>query len=107
VNYHLREAGLGSQLDSVLAADVYVHAGFARVESDIEAARLGVAEMIEGLQEEGWRAELVEAERAYSEDPTAENWSRLQQCMVTAHRQDQNNREKNYPESVTVGASKI
>ena len=46
---------------------------------------------------------MAEAEKAYAEDPTEENWSRLQECMVTVHHQNQINREKDYPESVAGG----
>ena len=101
VNNHLQEAGFAAQLQSIMAPDAIAHAGFARDETEIVAVRLGIAEMVEGLRESGRRAELAEAERAYAEDPTAENWSRLQECMVTAHHKTQLNREKDYPDSVT------
>jgi DNA primase len=101
VNNHLQEAGFAAQLQSIMAPDAIAHAGFARDETEIVAVRLGIAEMVEGLRESGRRAELAEAERAYAEGPTAENWSRLQECMVTAHHKTQLNREKDYPDSVT------
>ena len=101
VNNQLREEGFAAQLQSIMAPDAIAHAGFARGETEIAAVRLGIAEMVDGLREAGRRAELAEAERAYAEDPTAENWSRLQECMVTAHHQNQINREKDYPDSVT------
>ena len=104
VNTHLQEAGFASQVQAILAPDALTHAGFARVEAESAAVRLGIAEMMDGLREQGRRAELVEAERAYAENPTEENWSRLQECMVTAHHQNQINREKDYPDSVTGSA---
>ncbi len=101
---HLQEAGFAAQMQAILAPDALTHAGFARAEAESAAVRLGIAEMVDGLREQGWRAELVEAERAYAENPTEENWSRLQECMVTAHHQNQINREKDYPDSVTGSA---
>lgn len=43
---------------------------------------------------------MVEAEKTYAEEPTEENWSRLQECMVTVHQQNQINKEKDYLESI-------
>ena len=56
--------------------------------------------MVDGLRGEGRRAEMAAAEQAYAEDPTEENWSRLQECMVTVQQENQLNKEKDYPESV-------
>ncbi|MBK18484.1 MAG: DNA primase [Rhodospirillaceae bacterium] len=105
VRNHLQEKGFAAQLQSILAPEVYIHAGFARAEAETVAVRLGLAEMVEGLREEGRRADLAEAERTYAENPTEENWSRLQECMVTAHHQNQINRDKTYPDSVTGGGA--
>jgi DNA primase len=100
LNNHLKGKGYAELVKSILNPVVYIHAGFARTEAEISAVRVGIGEMVDGLREEGRKAEMAEAEKAYVEDPTEENWSRLQECMVTVHRENQINQEKDYPESV-------
>jgi len=87
VRRHLKATGYSDALAAIFAPDVLVHAGFARGDSGVEAARRGVLQLIDRLRETDWRAQLDEAERAYADDPTEQNWTRLQQSMLTLHRQ--------------------
>lgn len=101
VSHYLQEKGYSELMKAILHPAVYIHAGFARGEATISSVRMGVSEMVDGLREGGQKAEVAEAEQAYAEDPTEENWSRLQERMVTVHRQDQVNKEKDYSEFFT------
>jgi len=83
----LRDRGFSGALDAILAADVYVHAGFARAEAGALAAREGFDQVVHRLQEPERRAQLAEAERAFAEDPTEENWTRLRTSMLSAQHQ--------------------
>ena len=87
VQRHLKATGYSDALAAIFAPDVLVHAGFAKGDAGAEAARRGVLQLIDRLRETDWRAQLDEAERAYADDPTEQNWSRLQQSMLTLHRQ--------------------
>ncbi len=85
VRRHLKATGFSDGLAAVFAPDVLVHAGFARGGADVAAARGGILQLIERFRQADWRAQRDEAERAYGDDPTEENWSRLQQSMLTLH----------------------
>jgi hypothetical protein len=74
-------------LGAVLAPDVYVHAGFARSEAEARIAREGFDQVVYRLHEPERRAQRVEAERAYAEDPTEENWTRLRTSMLSTQLQ--------------------
>ena len=102
VNNHLKEKGYFELIESISNPAVYIHAGFARAEAETASVRVGIGEMVNGLREDGQRAEMVEAEKAYAKDPTKENWSRLQECMVTVHQQDQVNKENDNSDFATV-----
>ncbi len=85
VRRHLKATGFSDGLAAVFAPDVLVHAGFARGGADVAEARRGIVQLIERFRQADWRAQRDEAERAYGDDPTEENWSRLQQSMLTLH----------------------
>ena len=99
-HHHVRGRVVGPRLG--FHAHLSHHAGFARAEAETASVRVGIDEMVNGLREDGQRAEMAEAEKAYAKDPTKENWSRLQERMVTVHQQDQVNKEKGYSDFVTV-----
>ena len=84
---HLRDREFSHTLDVVLAPDVYVHAGFARPEADGAVARAGFDQVVHRLREPERQAQLAEAERAFAEDPTEENWTRLQTSTLSTQRQ--------------------
>jgi len=48
----------------------------ARSESDAKMAQTGLLELIHGLR-------LEEAQKRYNEQPTGENFARLQECQLT------------------------
>ena len=83
----LRDRGYSDALGAILAPDVYVHAGFARSEAEALDAREGFDQVVYRLHEPERRAQLAEAERAYAEDPTEENWTRLRTSMLSAQHQ--------------------
>jgi DNA primase len=83
----LMDRGCADALAAVLATDVTVHAGFARSETGRNAAVAGFDQVVHWLREPERRAHLAEAERAYAEDPTEENWTRLRTSMLSAQHQ--------------------
>lgn len=83
----LMDRGWTETLAAVLAPDVTVHAGFARPETGRNAAIAGFDQVVHRLREPERRAQLAEAERAYAEDPTEENWTRLRTSMLSAQHQ--------------------
>ena len=66
-----------------------IHAGFAGAGVEPSVARAGVVEVLDGLQEQVWRTELLDAEQTYTLDPTPNNWLRLRECMDIAHKENQ------------------
>ena len=97
---HLKEAGCGTALEAAFAPDARIHAvsrvhiedgsGGMETESaatdvgpggavgpDDRSARAGVIELIQGIR-------LAEAQRRYRDDPSEENFARLQECRATA-----------------------
>ena len=85
----LVEGGFGDCLKLVLGPDALIHAGFAGAGVEPSVARAGVVEVLDGLQEQVWRTELLDAEQAYTSDPTPNNWLRLRECMDIAHKENQ------------------
>jgi DNA primase len=83
----LRDRGYSDTLGAVLAPDVYVHAGFARSGAEARVAREGFDQVVYRLHEPERQAQRVEAERAYAEDPTEENWTRLRTSMLSTQLQ--------------------
>lgn len=79
---HLTEIGRGGPLHRLMASRVYAHAYFARPEADPAEARLGWDETYAQLRREDLAAEIRDAERAYAEDPTDENFARLREVRV-------------------------
>ncbi len=102
VRRHLKEAGCGEALDAVFAPDARIHA-VSRVTFDNAAggsgelagsgtgaglgagddtnavraaARAGIIELIQGIR-------MAEAQRRYRDDPSEENFTRLQECRAT------------------------
>lgn len=76
VERHLMETGCAQALQVVLSPAVFVSARSARSESDAKMARTGLLELIHGMR-------LEEAQKRYNEQPTDENFVRLQECQVT------------------------
>ncbi|MDA1324210.1 MAG: DNA primase [Proteobacteria bacterium] len=73
---HLMETGYAQVLQDVLSPAVFVSARSARSESDVKMARTGLLELIHGMR-------LEEAQKRYNEQPTDENFARLQECQLT------------------------
>jgi DNA primase len=76
VERHLMETGCAQALQVVLSPAVYVSARSAQSDSDAQTARIGLLELIHGMR-------LEEAQKRYNEQPTDENFARLQECQVT------------------------
>jgi DNA primase len=76
VERHLMETGCAQGLQVVLTPAVYASARSARSESDAKMARTGLLELIHGMR-------LEEAQKRYNEQPTDENFARLQECQLT------------------------
>ena len=76
IKRHLVETGCAQGLQVVLSPAVFVFAGSARSESDAKMARTGLLELIHGMR-------LEEAQKRYNEQPTDENFARLQECQLT------------------------
>ena len=79
------EQGFRSILATVRGPEVYVHGEFARVEAEATVARAGIDQVFSRLAEPARRAQIAEAEQAYADDPTEENWARLEQSMTQSH----------------------
>ena len=76
VERHLMETGCAHRSQVVLSPAVFVSARSARSESDAKMARTGLLELIHGMR-------LEEAQKRYNEQPTDENFARLQECQLT------------------------
>tara|TARA_B100001146_G_C15826566_1_gene283222 strand:- start:23 stop:457 length:435 start_codon:yes stop_codon:yes gene_type:complete len=76
VERHLMETGCAHRSQVVLSPAVFVCARSARSESDAKMARTGLLELIHGMR-------LEEAQKRYNEQPTDENFARLQECQLT------------------------
>ena len=74
----LRQRGCSEALDSVLSAEVYNHADFARLGASPEEARQGWDETLDRFWHEDLQAQIREAEKGFAERPTAEAARRLQ-----------------------------
>lgn len=89
---HLKDVGCGAALEAAFAPDATIHAvsrvhiedgsgGDAEsgetIGKDDRSARAGVIELIQGIR-------LAEAQRRYRDDPSEENFARLQECRATA-----------------------
>ena len=69
-------------LQSVLASDVYVHAGFARQDAAEDAVRAGFLQVLASHLAPARRAELEDARRLYVNEPTDENWKRFEKLKM-------------------------
>jgi DNA primase len=78
---HLRNDGFTKTLDRVLSAGVLNHAAFARIEADPEAARRGWADARGRLEKHRLGAQIKDVARDFGEDPSVENWSRMQPLL--------------------------
>jgi len=94
---HLCETGFQRIVDSLLSSPVYVHAGFARPNTDIAKARGGWLELMQWFRENpGLQAQLAEEERDFAENMTDESWARMQalltdfQKTLTGQREEEN-----------------
>jgi DNA primase len=90
IQSHLIGAGWAMELQTLLSHDLFVHAGFAKASADRGVARLGVAELLQGFKTTVWQIELAEVRSTFEKEPTPENWTRLQECMVVAQHQGRN-----------------
>ena len=91
---HLMEQDSRGILATVLGPEVYVHGEFARVEAEAAVARAGIDQVFSSLAEPARRAQIAEAEQAYADDSTEENWTRLQQSMTQSHHRSRGEEEK-------------
>ena len=78
----LSNQGNGEILQSVLSSEVYIHAGFARVDASDEEVRTGFLEVLSRQLEPARRADLEEARQYYINDPTDENWQRFEKLKL-------------------------
>ena len=69
-------------LQSVLTSDVYVHAGFARLDAAEDAVRTGFLQVLASHLAPARRAELEDARRLYVNEPTDENWERFEKLKM-------------------------
>ncbi len=85
---HLLDQGFADVLAAVLGPEVYGHGGFARPEAGPAAVGAGFAQLVFGLSAPDRAAQLAETEKAFADDPTEENWARLEKSMNFRHQQD-------------------
>ena len=78
----LSNQGNGEILQSVLSSEVYIHAGFARVDAPDEEVRTGFLEVLSRQLEPARRADLEKARQYYINDPTDENWQRFEKLKL-------------------------
>ena len=74
----LREQGFAEELDELLGPDVYVHGAFARPDALFEDAVIGFKQTLLRHMAPSRLAQLDQAKRAFTSEPTTENWIRLQ-----------------------------
>jgi len=74
----LREQGFAEELDELLGPDVYVHGAFARPDALFEDAEIGFKQTLLRHMAPSRLAQLDQAKRAFTSEPTTENWIRLQ-----------------------------
>ncbi|MHA1108249.1 MAG: DNA primase [Alphaproteobacteria bacterium] len=86
---HLLGQGFTNVLAVVLGPEVYGHGGFARPEAGPGAAGAGFEQLVFGLSAPDRAAQLAEAEKAFADDPTEENWGRLEKSMSFIHQQQE------------------
>ena len=75
---HLMETGGSEGLQAVLSPGVFVSARSARADSDSQVAKTGLLELIHGMR-------LEEALKNYNEQPSEENFARLQECQASKY----------------------
>ncbi|CAN0339113.1 unnamed protein product [Discosporangium mesarthrocarpum] len=69
-------------LQSVLTSDVYVHAGFAKLDAAEDEVRAGFLQVLASHLAPSRRAELEDARRLYVSEPTDENWERFEKLKM-------------------------
>lgn len=69
-------------LQSVLTSDVYVHAGFAKLDAAEDEVRTGFLQVLASHLAPARRAELEDARRLYVNEPTDENWERFEKLKM-------------------------
>jgi DNA primase len=74
----LREQGFAEELDELLGPDVYVHGAFAKPDALFEDAEIGFKQTLLRQLAPLRSAQLDQAKRAFTSEPTTENWIRLQ-----------------------------
>ena len=83
----LRERGFADMLDALLGPDIPVHMEFARLGASVEEAKSGLEDALSFYSATLRHAELDQAERTFANDPTDENWARLQTLMTHSHQE--------------------
>lgn len=78
----LENAGNAEILNTVLGPDVYVHAGFARLDTAEDEVRAGFLQVLASHLAPARRAELEDARRLYVSEPTDENWERFEKLKM-------------------------
>lgn len=78
----LESSGNAEILQTVLGPDVYVHAGFARLDSAEDAVRAGFLQVLASHLAPARCAELEDARRLYVSEPTDENWERFEKLKM-------------------------
>jgi hypothetical protein len=86
---HLTESGYARVVEGVLSPRVLEHAAFARPEADAETVRMGWIDAKDRLQQRPQlRREMADAARDFAADSSEENWTRLQQTVLEAKKED-------------------
>jgi DNA primase len=86
---HLNAQGLAEAVGVVLGSDVFVHAGFARPESPLEAARAGFRQTLLRRLEPARQAAVEAAARAFGDDPTDETkWLEFERLKAASTEDD-------------------
>ena len=88
----LREQGFAEELDELLGPDVYVHGAFARPDALFEDAEIGFKQTLLRHLAPSRSAQLDQAKRAFTSEPTTENWIRLQ-TLQNVSQQDIDHRD--------------
>jgi DNA primase len=86
---HLTEQGYDRVVQGVLSPQVLEHAAFARPGTDAEMVRVGWMDARDRLQQRPQlRRDMADAVRDFAADSSEENWTRLQQTVLEAKKED-------------------
>jgi DNA primase len=101
----LRLNGLGTELDSVLRPDVYLHGRFARPDASIATAREGWLAVFEEIQKVRLQRENSEALKIVTRNPTDQELERFHQRQLQLQRSE-NDRALNADEKLSDETSR-